>query len=631
MCGIVGIFDARQRSFLEESVLSRMAECLSHRGPDDRGVFVSQEHGIGLGHTRLAIIDLSSLGHQPMANKTKTLWIAFNGEIYNFQEVRSELEKRGRKFKSASDTEVILEAYEEWGMESVARFRGMFAFAIWDANSGKLILCRDRAGVKPLYYYQKNGLLLFASELKALHKHPEFKKEINYEALALFLQLGYIPAPHTIFQNTFKLQPGSYLEIDTHGNSKEVRYWDIASFYQLGPFQKSEEEIIEELEGILLESFRYRMVADVPVGIFLSGGLDSSTIAALLQKQAGAPIKTFTIGFHEKGYDEAPFAKKIAQYFGTEHHELYCTKEMAADVIPQLPDMYDEPFGDSSAIPTHLVSKFAREQVKVVLSGDGGDELFGGYPKYGALEWYQRKFGALPPALSRSLAVGLALFSPSLKKHTNLKNKVYKLRNLLRERSFEDIFRTANSFWTRQQLLQLLRFPFDANSSFYGFNELGSLDAFAKMQVADFRVYLPDDILVKADRATMAVGLEGREPFLDQKIAEYVARVPSSIKFKKGQSKYLLKKILARYIPEELIERPKQGFGIPIHAWLRQDFSRFLQEYLAPERLLLHGLFDQRAVQRALKRHREGRGVDAHKLWFLLMFQMWYERWMTPR
>lgn len=641
MCGITGV-----RHFgtgrVDEDALERMTRALRHRGPDDHGVFVDVKNGVALGNQRLAVLDLSPQGHMPMANRKKTLWVTYNGEIYNFREIRRELETRGRTFLSSSDTEVLLEAYEEWGMKAVEKFRGMFAFALWDAQKEELILVRDRAGVKPLYWYRKDDLLLFASEIKAFHEHPLFRKELNPEALSLFLQLGYIPAPHTIFQNAYKLKPGHYARFTKEGNGRQEPYWDIAEIAARPEILGSEEEVETELETLLLESFQYRMVSDVPVGVFLSGGVDSSTVAALLQSRSKTPLKTFTIGFREKGYDEAPFAKRVAEFLGTDHHELYCTKEMAFSVIPKLADMYDEPFGDSSAIPTYLVSKFAREQVKVVLSGDGGDELFGGYTKYIGAEWYYRKANRLPKLLLRLLPWASEILSPEamellyqmlplrFRTHTSVRGKLYKLKDLLRlhHTDLPSIFRTSAAYWTEAQLAKLFHENSSPQEDLYGFEGMKHLDPFSQMQVADFKVYLADDILTKVDRATMAVGLEAREPFLDYKLVEYAAHLPSSFKFRKGRGKYILKKILAKYLPEKLIERPKQGFGIPISSWLRQDLAPFLHAYLVPEKLRTHGLFDERHVQTMVKGFYAGRRENASRLWFLLMFQMWHERWM---
>jgi asparagine synthase (glutamine-hydrolysing) len=641
MCGIVGIRDFQRGNAASLEPVASMTDCLKHRGPDDRGVFIDEAKGVALGHQRLSILDLSQLGHQPMGNEKKTLQIAYNGEVYNFKEIQRELVKYGKRFTSSSDTEVILRAYEQWGMEALHRFHGMFAFVLWDAERQQFILCRDRAGVKPLYYYRKDGLLLAASELKSFHKHPKFQKKINLQALSLFFQFGYIPAPYTIFEDTYKVMPGTYRVFDTQGNSQEIQYWDIRDLYAQEPFHKTEKELVSELDEILSKAFQYRMVADVPVGVFLSGGIDSATVAAVLQSRASSPLKTFTIGFHEQGYDEAPHAKRIAEHIGSDHHELYVTKEMAAEVIPKLSEIYDEPFGDSAGIPTYLVTQLARQEVKVALAGDGGDELFGGYTKYSAIDWYFGKRQVIPGGIFRSAAFALNMFSPeaveymyellppSLRKYTNLKDKVYKLKNILRETELSEIFRTGNTFWTEQQLARLFTPSISTKQiDLYGFGKMQSINPISQMQAADFRVYLPDDVFVRMDRATMALGLEGREPFLDQDIAEYIARVPSSWKIRNGKGKYILRQVLSRYLPPELVERPKQGFGIPIYDWMRKDFSRFLEEYLSPARLRKHGLFEEQEVTKGLQAYLKGRKENAHKLWYLLMFQMWHERWM---
>ncbi|MCX6723491.1 MAG: asparagine synthase (glutamine-hydrolyzing), partial [Candidatus Staskawiczbacteria bacterium] len=412
MCGIIGIRDFRNK--ISPQILSKMTDILSYRGPDDSGIYIDEKNNVGFGHRRLSILDLSSAGHQPMSDDNENIWVTFNGEIYNFKEIRKELENKGHRFKSNSDTEVIVKSYEEWGIEAVKKYRGMFAFAIWDKTKEKLFLVRDRAGVKPLYYYHKDNLFLFSSELKSFHQHPKFEKEINFDALALFLQFGYILAPHTIFQDAYKLNPGHYLEIDKNGSLKEIKYWDITDYYLEKPINKPEDEIEKELEQILIESFNYRMVSDVPVGVFLSGGIDSSLVAALLQTNSKNSIKTFTIGFNEKEYNEAPYAKKIARHLKTDHNEIYCTSKDALEIIPKLSEIYDEPFGDSSSIPTYLVSKFARQQVKVALSADAGDELFCGYSRYELLNNYYKIIQKTPSFLLPPVSLGLSLFSPDI-------------------------------------------------------------------------------------------------------------------------------------------------------------------------------------------------------------------------
>ncbi len=620
-----------------------MTDCLYKRGPDDSGFFVDSNNNIGLGHRRLSILDLSPAGHQPMANDDQTIWIVFNGEVYNFAEIRKELEVKDYKFKSNSDTEVIIKSYQEWGIDCIKKFRGMFAFAIWDEKKEKLFLVRDRAGVKPLYYYFKDNLLLFSSELKSFHKHPKFEKEINFSALALFLQFGYISAPYTIFDNAYKVKPGHYLEFNKDGSFKEKKYWDIVDFYLAEKTDKTEEKIEEELEQILTESFKYRMVSDVPVGVFLSGGIDSSLVTALLQKNSKIPLKTFTIGFNEKEYDEAPHAKKIAEHLKTDHHELYCAAKDALEIIPKLPEIYDEPFGDSSAIPTYLVSKFAREKVAVALSADAGDELFCGYSSYKSLSEHYRVISRTNSLLlsccsfllhvipSVFLSNIYNLFSFMLPRQTNVSNKIYKFKKIIKykgEKLLPALVKNGHSHWLEDQISTLLKKQYrPLLTNFSEFDKVKDLDPMTQMQAVDFKTYLPDDILVKVDRAAMAVSLESREPLIDHKIAEYIAQVPIDLKYKNGQSKYILRKILYKYVPKELLERPKQGFAIPMDKWLKNDLKPLLEKYLSEERIKKQGIFDEKYIKESLGGYLSGKSDSAYKFWFLLVFQMWYEKY----
>lgn len=621
MCGIVGIWDFRPGNKISEDLIKSMRDALTNRGPDDAGIYIDERHNLALGHRRLSVIDLSCRGHQPMPNDDESLEIIYNGEVYNYKEIRKELIIKGYKFKSNSDTEVVLKAYEEWGTEAVHKFRGMFAFAIWDQKKEKLFLFRDRAGVKPLYYFFKNNLFIFASELKAFYKHPYFRKELNFDGLALFLQFGYIPTPHTIFKDTYKLKPGHYLQINKNGNLKEIKYWDIIDYYLGEPINKSEEETEEELESILIKSFKYRMVSDVPLGIFLSGGIDSSAVAALLQSQTPNPLKTFTIGFYEKEYNEAPYAKKIARYLGTDHQEFYCTPKEALETIFKLPEIYDEPFGDSSAIPTYLVSKLAREQVKVSLSADGGDELFCGYPYYWKINNLYTKIEKLPSALLSFSSSVLSLFPFS--------DKFIKFRKILKQKELKNIFKIIISYWSEDEIKDLLKMPYaSCNTFFNDFQKVKNLGNISQMQAVDFKTYLCDDILTKVDRATMAAGLEGRDPFLDQDIIEYAARLPSEFKYQKGESKYILRKILYKYVPKELLERPKQGFSIPVQDWLRKDLSEPLKEYLSYSKIKKQDIFNGEWVKKKLDEYLRGKSNNGHKLWFLLVFQIWYEKWL---
>ncbi|MGE5309234.1 MAG: asparagine synthase (glutamine-hydrolyzing), partial [Deltaproteobacteria bacterium] len=583
---------------------------------------------------------LSEKGHQPMSDESGAYLIVYNGEVYNFAEVRTELAALGYVFRSNSDTEVVLYAYMAWGRECVRKFRGMWAFAIWDRNKKELVLCRDRVGVKPLYWYHHNGLFIFSSELKALHQHPGFSKELDQESLALYLQYGYITSPYSIFSHTHKLLPGHFLKIDARQRVEEYSYWDYDSCIDQGLRESKPvrvEDAAQELESILLDSFKLRLVSDVPVGIFLSGGVDSTLVTAMLQKVAYMPLKTFTIGFHEKEYDEAQWARRIADYLGTQHTELYCTPQNAFEVVRKLNEIYDEPFGDPSAIPTYLVSKLAREQVKVSLSADGGDELFFGYRKYtdfstivGLVNNPVFKAAALP--LMRSLGpdrlFGLyRMMRFALPSVPYLRDSFDKLLAVAGAGDRQSQYETANRFFLKKDLPALgVKGQRDHLAKLKVRNEL---DLFIWAMAADIKTYLPDDILVKTDRATMAVSLEGREPLLDNRILEFSARLPVSLKYMKGTTKFILKKILHKYVPRELVERPKQGFGVPVEKWFRKDLTALYDEYLGHERIRKEGLFDPEEVSRLVREYRrKPSGVNHQKLWFLFMFQLWKERWL---
>lgn len=638
MCRIAGFwhFNFRGDYSLEVVGLS-MRDTLSYGGPDDAGVYIEPSEGLVITHRRLSILDLSSAGHQPM--EFDNLVIVYNGEVYNFRQIRSELEKEGYDFLSNSDTEVILKSFHRWGVEAVNRFRGMFAFALWDKNQKRLILFRDRVGVKPLYYYYKNGFFAFSSELKALHNHPKFKKEIEPLALALFLQYGYITAPLSIFKHTYKLEPGHYMIVERNGTIKKEKYWDIGDFFRQEPIETNEDEISKELEELLIESFKLRMVSDVPVGLFLSGGVDSSTVCALLQREMSVPLKTFTIGFHEREYNEAEYAKNIAQHLGTDHTELYCTQSEAFEIIPKLPEIYDEPFGDSSAIPTYLVSKLAKQKVKVSLSADGGDEQFFGYTRYWIVGESLKKLNSLPflgfiskilDIIHPDIAISLYnLFRPLLPEWNNFRDKYVKLRNVLKSKELKIQYDLSNKIFLPRELSGLSKVLENINIS-----QLSQIDTTRLrcnedfMMLYDFKTYLPDDILVKVDRATMSVSLEGREPLLDHKLLEYTARLPIIFKYRNKRSKYILRKILYKYIPQALIDRPKMGFGVPIYEWFKADLKELYMHYLNIERIEKEDFLNAKEVERLLNDYLEGRGINHNKLWFLFIFELWRERWM---
>jgi asparagine synthase (glutamine-hydrolysing) len=629
MCGITGFLDFNRHS--TESILQNMTDVLHHRGPDDSGYYLDRNDSVftGFGHRRLSILDLSPHGHQPMA--FQHLVITYNGEIYNFEEIREELERYDYQFDSYSDTEVILKAYHKWGPEMVHRFNGMFAFALYDKKEQKLLLFRDRAGVKPLYWYFKDNLFLFASELKSFHQHPGFQKELNTDGLALFLQYGYIPQPHTIFQNCFKLKGGHYITIDLKNkNSTDTEYWDVIDCYRKPKLDISEKEAIEETEKLLKSAFEYRMISDVPVGIFLSGGYDSSIVTAILQKNRTERLKTFSIGFNEEKYNEAQHAKKIAEYLGTDHTEYYCNSQEARDILPLLPEIWDEPFGDPSCIPTILVSRLARKQVTVSLSADGGDEAFGGYNKYVSIYKCKRIVDRLPHcthgwfrALLNSPVTILAADTLGM---FDAKARLKRWSSMIGQDESTLLSITAQKFplYELRAMLHVAYKPLHVD-----FDERPGVSWLDNLLAIDYKTYQVDDILTKVDHATMSVGLEGREPMLDYRIIEYVARLDPALKIKNEEKKYLLKKIAHKYIPKTLLDRPKMGFGIPINEWLKDDLRNYILYYFDKDRLKRENIFNVDAIIAFRNRCFENKKIDVMKLWHLLIFEMWKEKWYS--
>lgn len=634
MCGITGFVDFSGNS--STKVLEDMTECLAHRGPNDAGVEILDWSGvqIGLGHRRLSIIDLSSEGHQPMHFKNWS--IVFNGEIYNYKEIRKSLEKEGYSTDLNSDTAVILMSFDRWGVKAVERFIGMFAFTIVDRKTNKVFIFRDRTGVKPVFYYWKNELLLFSSELKSFHKHPAFERKINNDALALYFRYGYISAPYSIFDNTHKVNPGCFLEINL--STREVvghSYWNVFDYYNKPKINISMQEALEDTEDILSSSFDYRMVSDVPVGVFLSGGYDSAAVTALLQKNRTEKIKTFTIGFENQKYDEAPYAREVAGFLGTDHNEYYCTVKESKDIIPELSYYYDEPFADSSAIPTILVSKMARQQVTVALSADGGDETFGGYEKYQSTLRNIGNLKKIPQWVRPSMGALMGVINPSTVPFINNKFRhqyIYEgLVALLKKEEITapQIIKLSSQKILNRGIYKLFRknpgellTPFDSENELNEWND--SLD---KIMAIDFKTYLPGDILSKVDRATMSVSLEGREPLLDHRIIEFIATLPSFYKINGNTKKYLLKEIVHKYIPQSMMDRPKKGFAIPVIDWLRSDMKYLISEFLTSEKLSLHDLFDEDYIDEILKKYFEGNNDDFELIWCLLQFQMWFCRW----
>jgi asparagine synthase (glutamine-hydrolysing) len=627
MCGITGFIDYKSGSNID--VLNIMVSTLQHRGPDDRGadIYSSEYAMIGLGHTRLSIIDLSSSGHQPM--NFEHLSIVLNGEIYNYMEIKKDLVKLGHKFVSGSDTEVVLHAFHEWGISCVSKFIGMFAFVIYDRSGEKFFLFRDRAGVKPLYYLWHNDLFLFGSELKAICMHPNFKKQLDYTGVGYYFKMGFIPAPFSIYQNVRKINPGYFIVFNI--KSKKIRiekYWDINNCYLSPKLRIDYWEAKEELVKILISACNYRMVADVPVGLFLSGGYDSSVVAALLQKDKTEKIKTFTIGF-EEGINEALFALNTARILGTDHTEYYCTKREAQETIPLIPDFYDEPFADSSAIPTMLVSKVASKTVKVALSADGGDELFCGYDSYTELQRIFRNLDMIRPfdnVYTAELLRILLLFVP---KNTLLFSKTAYLSSVIKtEKRFRASFLNDGVRSVYSNIFELALKGIEYPENLYTIDSDQFLDLLSVAQAIDYRCYMNDDILTKVDRATMSVSLEGREPLIDHRLIEFAACLPLNYLFDGNIKKKILKDIVHMYIPEHFMNRPKTGFSIPIYSWLKKDLSFLLNEYLESHKIEETGIYNLKYIQELLKRFNNNKLHDETIIWKILQFQMWYARWM---
>ncbi len=639
MCGITGFIDFNRRAkrdFLQGTV-EKMATTLYHRGPDSAGAWTDEKCGAALGFRRLAILDLSVEGAQPMKSADERFTIVFNGEIYNFLELRGELEKIGCKFRGHSDTEVMLAAFVEWGIEpTVKRLNGMFAIAVWDSVTEEMTLIRDRIGKKPLYYGTFGNTLMFGSELKALRAHPDFRGEIDRESLALYLKFGYVPGGRSIYQNIKKIAPGCLLKIRTRQKEigEQTAYWSLRQAAVDGTndlFDGSEDEILAEFETLMLNSVKRRMLADVPLGAFLSGGMDSSTIVALMQAQSSQPVKTFTIGFNEAEYNEAKHAKRIADYLKTEHHELYVTSQQALDVIPKLPILYDEPFADSSQIPTFLVSKLAAEHVTVSLSGDGGDELFCGYGRYTLAVGLWEKIKLMPEWLRKPASSMIAVASAGALNLTSVSQAEKGRRSGLGQKlaMFSDYLNAADADAFYLNLISYWQQPpvvgFNLNGAAKQF-DFGNLKNFTeRMMLRDALVYLPDDILVKVDRASMGVSLEARAPLLDYRVVEFAWHVPLGLKLKNNSAKWLLGKLLNKYIPREITERPKMGFDVPVAAWLRGDLREWAEDLLDEARLRREGFLNPSAVNIKWREHLSGKRNHQHALWAVLMFQAWLE------
>ena len=640
MCGITGFIDFKKESTKED--ISVMTDTLSHRGPDGSGVEILEldEASIGLGHRRLSIIDLTSFGKQPM--QLENNWICFNGEVYNYAEIKNKLIDLGHSFSGNSDTEVILHAYAEWGKDCVHRFIGMFAFVILDIQTHEVICVRDRAGIKPFFYYYKDGLFLFSSELKAFYKHPRFKKVLNRNSVAAFMQYGNIPTPHCVFENCYKLKPGHFLQFSLGDADKvlsnslvnQSQYWNVYDAYNKPKLNIDFDSAKKETIELLTSACNYRMVADVPVGVFLSGGYDSSAVAAILQQDRTEKLKTFTISVPDIGLNEAEYARQTSEILGTDHTEIECSQKDALNLIQDLPYYYDEPFADSSAIPTTLVSLMARKQVTVALSADAGDEVFAGYNRYDYLLRYGQKLRSIPGFARIGIAgimdVVPANKIPVLKKKYNFPNRYEKLKSLLKDPSSEQIMLSLSEQFTDKQLADFLNFTPQKLSTAYNSKELinASLSPLSYMMAIDYQTYLVDDILQKVDRATMTASLEGREPFLDHRVIEYAAQLPDDFKYHNGIKKYILREIVHDYIPKEKMDRPKMGFAIPLASWMQNELKEMVDDYINEKNIREQGLFNWKAVNRLKINFFSGKTEYDFKLWYLLMFQMWYERWM---
>jgi asparagine synthase (glutamine-hydrolysing) len=623
MCGIVGFNNQNTQK------LDLMLKSINHRGPDDNGKYESGK--VSLGHVRLSILDLSNHGHQPMSYENFVM--VYNGEVYNFKEIQNELVELGYSFDSQTDSEVILKAYHKWGIKAVDKFIGMFAIAIYDKDLKTVTLIRDRVGVKPLYYYFDDNDFVFASELKPIMKYQDNLK-VNKDALYEFFQFGYISSNLSIFQNCYKVPAGHYGVFDIEKNSFDLQeYWSIVDYFKLPKFKKSEEELTDELEKLLIDAFKYRMVSDVPVGVFLSGGIDSSVVAAILQKHYGN-IHTFTIGFKEAKYNEATYAKEVAKHIGTTHTEKFLDSNQAKEILDNFVDIYDEPFGDSSGIPTTLVSQVAKDAgIKVVLSADGGDEIFCGYERY----WYSytigKKIFKIPKFIRKSLLFAMNVIGVenaskfNFLKLNNFKHKYNQFSEMLRDDSWKDIYEKLIHNSKNYEIEKLLGLNKEVQSS--GFDVGEKENPMQGMMLWDYNRYMVDDILTKVDRATMSVSIEGREPLLDHRIAQFMAQVPFELKYKDGTSKYLLRQVLERYIPKSMIDRPKMGFGIPMFEWFGGDLIDMFEKNLTSNELNKHNLFNNSYIQKEYKDLKNNKQVNINKLWLTLVFQLWYKKYMS--
>jgi asparagine synthase (glutamine-hydrolysing) len=646
MCGITGFIDSTSKTSTGEltSIVTRMSEAITHRGPDDSGTWVDARHGVAFGFRRLAIIDTSPAGHQPMVSAGDRFVIIFNGEIYNYEDLRKELMALGHSFKGHSDTEAMLAGFTQWGIDAtIGRLNGQFAIALWDRRENTLTLIRDRLGVKPMYYGWMGKTFLFGSELKALQRHPDFQGEIDRNSLALFMRHNCIPAPYSIYKGIEKLRPGTCLtlKMDDRPEIKTSVFWSAKNAVEAGvsnPFDGSDAEALDLLDNLLSDSVKKRMIADVPLGAFLSGGIDSSTIVALMQKQSDRPVKTFTIGFNEPEYNEAEHASQVAKHLGTEHTEMYVTPEEAQAVIPHLARMYDEPFSDVSQIPTYLVSKLTRQHVTVSLSGDGGDELFAGYNRYNWGKNIWKAIGWMPGGLRQAAAATMRNLSPSrwdrlFKANSSLLpadarvpnpgDKMHKIAEIMGVRSKEALYTHLVSHWKHPE--ELVIGSKEPPTILTDRNQWADVPDFTRwMMYQDLVGYMTDDILVKVDRASMATSLEARVPFIDDhRVVEFAWRLPLSMKMRNGKSKWILRQLLYRYVPQSLIERPKMGFGVPIDSWLRGPLRDWAEDLLDESRMKAEGYLNPTEIRLKWSEHLNGGRNWQYYLWDILIFQDW--------
>ena len=656
MCGITGIFgNLRKEEF--DSSIHEMSATLNHRGPDDAGTWINEENGVAFGHQRLSIIDLSSAGHQPMVSPCGRFTTVFNGEIYNHLQLRDKLNTSANKqsWKGHSDTETLVTAFSQWGIEkTLQQLVGMFAIAVWDFKEKRLFLIRDRFGEKPLYYGWSNGVFLFGSELKALQKYKRFSNQIDRGALSLYMKYMYVPTPYSIFKDIYKLEPGCILQIDKGTKPPTLPLFapfrdqgiNIAQWYSISNMAQAgqknlitdQNDAVDLIEKTLLESVRSQLISDVPLGAFLSGGIDSSVITALMQKVCKDPVKTFTIGFEESSFNEAIYAKEVSRHLGTEHHELYVTSSDAFKVIPHLPTLYDEPFADSSQIPTYLASKLARESVTVSLSGDAGDELFGGYSRYlwGSRVWNKVRW--MPLIVRQTLGVAINKISvntwdsignslPNSSRVSLMGDKAHRMAHRLKNvKSLDDVYHSLVTEGYKEDGLVVndkaaLITKLDNNDIVSGI-----VDSEHRMMLLDSLTYLPDDILTKVDRAAMGVSLETRIPFLDYRVAELAWRLPLDTKINNGETKWPIRQVLYKYVPKVLIERTKAGFAIPVGQWIRGPLREWAADLLNEERIRREGYFNPELVQQLWQQHLSGKYDWTPRLWAILMFQAWLDK-----